>query len=55
MSNNGYKYETAGLSAKPVSRPQMSIMSHLSAAQEMNSVGMGGNHSYDSINFAKQL
>ena len=33
---------------------QMAIVSHLSDAQEMNSVGMG-DHGYDHINFAKQL
>lgn len=33
---------------------QMAIMSHLSDAQEMNSVGMG-DFGHDHINFAKQL
>ena len=33
---------------------QMAIVSHLSDAQEMNSIGMG-EHGYNHINFAKQL
>lgn len=45
------KERDAGVRYIPV---QMAIMSHLSDAQEMNSVGMGG-YGYDHINFAKQL
>lgn len=60
-SKEGYVF-LKGIEEKPKEREagvryisvQMAIMSHLSDAQEMNSVGMG-DFGHDHINFAKQL